>query len=83
MRCKFLDLTQWLTLKNPPAVQETQETWVQSFGREDPLKKEMATHSRILAWKILWTAEPGRLESKGSQRVRNNKVTEHARTYFF
>ena len=40
-----------------------QETWVRSLGREDPLDKEMATHSSILAWKILWTEEPGRLYS--------------------
>ena len=46
-----------------------QETRVQSLGREDPLEKEMATHSSILAWKIPWTEEPGRLQSVGSQRV--------------
>ena len=46
-----------------------QETWVQSLGRDDLLEKEMATHSSILAWKILWTEEPGRLQSLGSQRV--------------
>ena len=40
-----------------------QETLVQALGQEDPLKKEMATHSNILAWKILWTEKPGRLES--------------------
>ena len=40
-------------------MQETQETWVQSLGREDPLEKEMATCSRILAWEIPWTEEPG------------------------
>ena len=45
------------------------ETWVQSLGREDLLEKEMATHSNILAWKIPWTEEPGRLQSMGSQRV--------------
>ena len=45
------------------------ETWVQSLGWEDPLEKEMATHSGILAWKIPWTEEPGRLLSMGSQRV--------------
>ena len=48
-------------VKNPPAVQETQETWVQSLGQEDPLEKEMATHSSILPWRIPWTEEPGRL----------------------
>ena len=47
----------------------TQETWVQSLGREDLLEKEMATLSNTLAWKILWTEEPGRLQSMGSQRV--------------
>ena len=53
-------------VKNLPAVQET---WVQSLGQEDPLEKEMATHSSILAWKMLWTEEPGRIQSMGSQRV--------------
>ena len=51
------------------------ETWVQSQGREDPLEKEMATHSSTLAWKIPWTKEPGRLQSKGSQRVRHDWAT--------
>ena len=45
------------------------ETWVQSPGWEDPLEKEMATHSSTLAWKIPWMEEPGRLQSMGSQRV--------------
>ena len=45
------------------------ETWVRFLGREDPLEKEMATHSSIPAWKIPWTEEPGRLQSMGSQRV--------------
>ena len=44
-----------------------QETWVQSAGREDPLEKEMAARSRILAWRALWTEEPGGLQSMGSQ----------------
>ena len=49
-------------VKNPPVMQETwQEPGVQSWGQEDPLKEEMATHSSILAWRILWTEEPGRL----------------------
>ena len=56
-------------VKNPPAMQET---WVRSLGRENPLKKEMATHSSILAWRIPWTEEPGGLQSMGSQRVRHN-----------
>ena len=46
-----------------------QETWVRFLGQEDPLEKEMATHSSILAWKIPWTEEPGGLQSKGSQKV--------------
>ena len=53
-------------VKSLPAVQETQ---VLSLGWEDPLEKEMATHSSILAWKIPWMEEPGRLQSVGSQRV--------------
>ena len=48
-------------VKNLPAVQEMQETWVQFLGQEDPLKKEMVTHFSILAWKIPWTEEPGGL----------------------
>ena len=59
-------------LKNLPAVQET---WVRSLGWEDPLEKEMATQSSILAWKISWTEEPGGLQSMGSQRVGNDGVT--------
>ena len=47
------------TVKNPPAQQEMQETRVQSLGQEDPLEKEMATHSSTLAWEIPWTEEPG------------------------
>ena len=53
-------------VKRLPAVQET---WVQSLGQEEPLEKEMATHSSTLAWKIPWTEEPGRLQSMGSQSV--------------
>ena len=53
-------------VKNLPAVQENR---VRSLGQEDPLKKEMATHSCILAWIIPWTEEPGGLQSRGSQRI--------------
>ena len=49
-----------------------QEAWVQSLGQEDLLEKEMATHSRILAWEIPWMEEPGRLQSMGSQTVRHD-----------
>ena len=48
------------------------ETWVRSLGQEDSLEKGMATHSRILAWRIPWTEELGRLQSMGSQRVRHD-----------
>ena len=54
------------TVKDLPAVRETQ---VCSLGREDPLEKGMAKHSSILAWRILWTEEPGGLQSMRSQRV--------------
>ena len=57
------------TVKNPPAMQEA---WVQSLGGEDPLEADMATHSRVLAWRIPWTEEPGGLQSMGSQRVRHD-----------
>ena len=58
-------------------MQETQGTWVQSLSQEDPLEEEMATHSRISTWKISWREEPGRLQSMGLQRVRQNLATEH------
>ena len=48
------------------------ETWVQSLGWEDPLEKEMKTHSNTLAWKIPWMEEPGRLQTMGLQRVRHD-----------
>ena len=60
------------TVKSLPAMQET---WVRSLSWEDPLEKEMATHSSILAWKTPWTEEPGRLQSMGSQRVRQDWAT--------
>ena len=50
-------------------MQETQETWVQSLGQEDPLEEEMATHPSILAWRIPWTEEPDRLQSIALHRV--------------
>ena len=58
--------------KNLPVMQETQ---VHSLGQEDPLEKRIATHSSVLAWRILWTEEPGELQSMGSQRVRHDRVT--------
>ena len=56
-------------VKNLPAMWET---WVRSLDREDPLEKEMATHSSTLAWRIPWTGKPGGLQSMGSQRVRHD-----------
>ena len=56
-------------VKSLPAMQEI---WVQSLGREDPLEKDMATHSSILAWEIPWTEETGRLQTVGSQRVKHD-----------
>ena len=66
-----LPIFSWASLvvqmvNNLPAMQET---WVQSLGWEDPLEREMATHSRTLAWEIPWTEEPGGLQSMGLQRV--------------
>ena len=54
------------SVKNLPAVQQM---WVRFLGQEDPLEKEMATHSSILAWRIPWTEEPGRLQSMGLQEL--------------
>ena len=61
-----------LLVNNLPAMQET---WVQPLGWEDPLEKGMATHSSILAWRIPWTEELGRLQSMGLQRVGHDCVT--------
>ena len=71
-RIRYLLLTQWVSqvaqmVKCLPALRET---WVRSLAQENPLEKEMVTHSSTLAWKIPWTEEPGRLWSMGSQRVR-------------
>ena len=57
------------SVKRLPTMQETR---IQSLGQEDPLEKEMATHSSTLAWKIPWTEDPGRLQSMGLQRVRHD-----------
>ena len=75
LRCDCWDF--WASLvaqlvKNLPTVWET---GVQSLGREDPLEKELATHSSTLAWKIQWTEEPGRLQSVGSWGVRHDWAT--------
>ena len=60
-------LPRWLSGKES-ACQETQESWVQSLGGNDPLKEEMTTHSSILAWEITLTEEPSGLQSMGSQK---------------
>ena len=59
-------------VKNSPAMQEPQETWVPSLSGDDALEEGMATHSSILAWKIPCTEEPGGIQSMGSQRVGND-----------
>ena len=73
--CKPIDTGSLLAqlVKNPPAMQET---WVLSLGQEDPLEKETATHSSILAWRIPWTEESGRLQSMGRKsRTRFSDLT--------
>ena len=70
------------TVKNLPTMQET---WVQSLGGEDPLEEEMAVHSSILAWRLLWTEEPGGLQSVGSHRESDTteRLTLFTPTYMF
>ena len=67
-------------VRNLSAMQETQETWVWSLGEENPLQKEMETHSSISARKIPWTEEPGGLQSKALPRVRQDWATTHTHT---
>ena len=62
-------------VKNLPAMQETQETWVRSLGWEDPLEKGMATHSSILSWRISWTEKSGGPQFMGSQESDMIEVT--------
>ena len=69
--CRRPRLPAWLSGKGFLPVQETE---VQFLGPEDPLKKEMATHSSTLAWRIPWTEDPGGLQSMGSQRVRRDSL---------
>ena len=70
-------VAQWI--KNPPAMQKIQ---FQSLGWEDPLEKEMATHSSTFAWKIPWTEEPGRLQTMVWQKVRHDRAA-NTFTFFF
>ena len=69
----YFDLNVTLAIKyDKEFACQMQETQVQSLGGEDPLEKEMATHSSILAWEIPWTEEPGGLQSIGLQRIGHN-----------
>ena len=72
--CHYEGFSSGSVLNNLPSMQET---WVQSLGQEDPLEKEMATHSSILAWRIPWTEKPARLQSIELQRVGHNQATKH------
>ena len=65
IKCAKAALVAWMVKRLPT----TRETWVQSLSREDPLEKEMATHSSIHAWKIPWIEEPDGLQSMGLQRI--------------
>ena len=67
-----MGLPWWLRVKNTPAMQETQETQVQSVGQEDPLEEGIAAESSILAWRIPWRKESGGLQSMRLHRVRHN-----------
>ena len=63
-------------VKNPPAMQETQEMWVESPGWEDPLEEDMEIYFSILSWEIAWTEKPGSLKSMGLQRIGYYLVTK-------
>ena len=69
MSTNICGLTQWLSNKESPAMQETLETWIQSLGQEDLLEEATATHSNILAWRIPWTEETSRIQSIAPHRV--------------
>ena len=73
LRIHLLGFPAGSAVRNMPASASRQETWVQSLGQKDPLEKEMANHSSILAWRIPWTEEPGGLQSMRScKRVRHD-----------
>ena len=67
-----MQLGYWLRVKNLPATQKVRQAQVQSLSWEDPLEKGMAIHSNVLAWRISWKEEPGRLQSIGLYRVGHN-----------
>ena len=70
-------------VKNLPVMQETEETQVQSMGQEDPLEEEMATHCSIVAWRILWSQEPGELHSQVTQsRIQLKRLSMHVTDFF-
>ena len=79
---QFFKQRSGLAVKNLPAMQETQETWVWPFGWEYIQEKEMATHSSILAGRIPWTKEAGGLQSVGLQRFEHHWATKHAQALF-
>ena len=68
--CEYMPMAQ--VVKNQPAMQKTQEMWVQSLGQEDPLVEEKVTHSSTLAWRISWREDPDGLQSTASQNDRHN-----------
>ena len=68
----IINMVSSLVAQTVKCLSTMQETWVRSLGQEDPLEKEMAIHSRTIAWKIPWTEEPGSLQSLWSQRVGHN-----------
>ena len=76
-----LGLPSGSAVKHPPALLELQEVWVGFLGREDPLEEGIATYSSILAWRIQWTEELGRLQSCGRKELDMTDVTWHARTH--
>ena len=69
-------------VKNPPAVCEPQETWVQSLGQEGPPEEEMTTHYSISAWEMPWTEEHGGIQTMGSQSVRHDLHMKHMLFHF-
>ena len=79
--CEYLNLWASLVAQRLKRLPAMQETWVRSLGREDPLEKETATHSSILAWRIPWMEESGGLQSTGSQRVGHDWATSHTHTH--
>ena len=80
-RAQFFMGFPWSSVSKESACNEEDLSLILGLGR--PPEKEMATHSSILAWRILWTEEPGRLQTKGSQRVRHDLTTKHAHHMHF